>query len=1091
MTETVLGPAFWKKIDSRRPIDAVAVERGAAEMVVAAVFARFQESVVWLAGENEPSEEKREKLAQWLKFFSCAEAPVHLHLLPCEDPYINTAADVRAIAAKQRLLEDAAAGRRMIVLSTPSALSVRLERPESAGAAPGGFLEIRGGDLRERGALIEELTGMGYRVRDSVEVNGDLAWRGNVVDVFPVTGERPARLEFEGRRLASLRFFDLETQRSTGTADALRLGANRYSPGVFGDAPALGAPPGPSAFLTDLLPGCRVLASNWKRIEDEHRKLLENFRRIREAMARERAALPEVEALFSFPLRSMRLTDLVDFSADLGAPPEVRVLPRAIVDLDAADLARLERRAADGWRLLACAADARLLENLRSRLPALECHFFNVPCSFENEPQRLLCLTGRNFQPAAAEPRARAVPPEEWLREMEEGDWVVHRRHGIGRLAGFTRLRFEGLASEFLKIEYLNREFLYVPLHELDVLRRYSAGEGAVPVLDRLGGRTWKAKTERARKAIVHYTRDLLDLYAMRKALRKAPLSPVPELEEKLQRDFRFVETEDQKRAIRRVLDDMEADFPMDRLICGDVSFGKTEVALRAALRAMANGRQVAFLCPTTILALQHYRNFAQRLAALPLRLGMLSRLVPAAERKRVMEGLKSGRIDLVVGTHSLLGRAVEFRNLGLFIVDEEQRFGVFQKEKLKKGRESVDVLTLSATPIPRTLSMALSGLQDISLIQTPPLGRLAIKNYIGLFSRQAVVSAVLNEIERDGAVFVVYNDIERIFGFRDRLASWLPDVPVAVVHAQMPAAAIEKTLLDFIAGAFRVLLSTTIIENGIDIPRVNTLVVLNADRLGLTQMYQLRGRIGRSSRQAYAYFLVDPAKEAVTEKARKRLDAIREFSELGSGYRLAEFDLSLRGAGALLGNRQHGHVEALGYDYFLELLRHTIREFKGEVGEERGLALSVRFSYAIPEEYIAGTPERIAAYRRVLEARAPEELEALRDELRDRYGHMPAAMEKIFYVGAVKLFGRRCGWEKAEVHEDRVHAAAGREVPLPQGRGIPGLRLFAGGNLELEFRGLDAFLALGRKQERLFAQGNRGESASSSFARKKVKGKS
>ncbi len=299
----------------------------------------------------------------------------------------------------------------------------------------------------------------------------------------------------------------------------------------------------------------------------------------------------------------------------------------------------------------------------------------------------------------------------------------------------------------------------------------------------------------------------------------------------------------------------------MDRLICGDVSFGKTEVALRAALRAAANGKQVAFLCPTTILALQHYRNFERRLAAFPLRLAMLSRLVGAGERKRILAGVKSGAVDLVVGTHSLLAKGVEFKNLGLFIVDEEQRFGVFQKEKLKKGRENVDVLTLSATPIPRTLSMALAGLQDISLIQSPPLGRLAITNFVGLFSRQVVVSAVLNEIERDGAVFVVYNNIERIFHFRDQLASWLPDVAIAVVHAQMPVAAIEKNLMDFIAGKFRVLLSTTIIENGIDIPRVNTLVVMNADRLGLTQMYQLRGRIGRSTRQAYAYFLVDPLK--------------------------------------------------------------------------------------------------------------------------------------------------------------------------------------------------------------------------------------
>jgi transcription-repair coupling factor (superfamily II helicase) len=367
---------------------------------------------------------------------------------------------------------------------------------------------------------------------------------------------------------------------------------------------------------------------------------------------------------------------------------------------------------------------------------------------------------------------------------------------------------------------------------------------------------------------------------------------------------------------------------------------------------------------------------------------------------------------------------------------------------------------------------MAMSGLQDISLIQSPPLGRLAIKNFVGLFSRQIVVSAVLNEIERDGAVFLVHNNIERIFQFRDQLASWLPDVPIVVIHARMATAAIERNLMDFIAGKFRILLSTTIIENGIDIPRVNTLIVMNADRLGLTQMYQLRGRIGRSTRQAYAYFLVDPQKGGVGEQAKKRLDGIREFSELGAGYKLAEFDLNLRGAGALLGNRQHGHVEALGYDYFLELLRQTIRSLKGEAEERRELALRVHFPYAIGEEYIAGTAERIAAYRRVLEAADAAELRSLRDELRDRYGRMPAGMEKIFYVGAVKVFARSCRWTKAEVFADRVQFDSGREIIVPLGKSfaVPGLHHLDAGNFELEFSGLDNFLALEKGLQRLFA---------------------
>jgi len=1067
--QEVLSPAFWEKLAGRgRRIQIASVAREARELAVAGIFSRFNDSVIWLGGENEPLGEKREKIRQWLKLFGREDVPVHFHALPFEDPYINTRADTRQIAAKQQLQADLASGRPMIVLATLASLSVRLERNWRAGA---GMPGLRNGDMWERNEFIQKLNGLGYQARNAVESGGDISWRGNVVDVFPVADAYPVRLEFEGRRLVSLRRFDPSSQRSIAAVDSVDIPENRYFADAAGPPIPCGEPAEKFAFLTELLPGCRLLARDFQKIENEYHKLLENFRRIRAAVADNRAAAPEVEAFFSFPYRSEKIVDLADFAADGTAAAEIRAWPKTALTLDSEDLEHLRGQAAAGYRLLAYAADTRLLENLRQQLPSLECHFFDIPCSFENPRLRLIALSGRSFEYRAREAAAREVPAEEWLQDMEQGDWVVHRQHGIGKFAGFKRLQFEGLSAEFLKIEYANREFLYVPLHELDVMKRYSGSEGGVPALDRLGGKTWRLKTERAKKAIVHYTRDLLNLYAMRKSIRKMALPAVPDLEDKLQQDFRFVETEDQKQAIARVLADLEADFPMDRLICGDVSFGKTEVALRAALRAVANGKQAAFLCPTTILALQHFKNFERRLAAFPLRLAMLSRLVSAAEKKRVAAGLKNGSVDLVVGTHSLLARGVEFKNLGLFIIDEEQRFGVFQKEKLKKGREDVDVLTLSATPIPRTLSMALSGLQDISLIQSPPLGRLAIKNFVGLFSRQVVVSAVLNEIERDGAVFVVFNDIGRIFHFRDQLAAWLPDVAITVIHAQMPTAEIEKNLLDFIAGKFRVLLSTTIIENGIDIPMVNTMIVMNADRLGLTQMYQLRGRIGRSTRQAYAYFLVDPQKPGVTDKARKRLEAIREFSELGSGYKLAEFDLSLRGAGALLGNRQHGHVEALGYDYFLELLQQAIREFKGEAEEERALALRVHFPYAISEEYIGNSSERIRAYRRILETREPAELEALRAELRDRYGRMPESMEKIFYVGAVKLFARLYGWEKVEIYGDRVQVTADREIKIRDEKAmrIPGLQMTTGRNFELEFYGLEGFIRLGRNLERLF----------------------
>jgi transcription-repair coupling factor (superfamily II helicase) len=1069
MLETVFTPEFFNQLRSHaKRIEIASVDAGTQELAVAGIFAHFRENIIWLGGENESLAARKEKIGQWLKFFTLENVPVHIYTLPFEDPYINASPNPRLIAAKQQLLADLNAGRKMIVLSTLAALSLRLEK-ETNSAASG--MEIKGNDVWERNEFIKALNDLGYQSREAVEIGGDIAWRGNVVDVFPVNSASPVRLEFEGRNLVSLRSFDIDSQRSIGLLSAVFIAANRYFPAAADPAYPFMLPAENSHFLTEALSPCRLLASNLAKIENEYHKLLENFRRIRLAVAESGGDPVEVETIFNFPYAAEKIINFIDFPARVETESEIKIWPKTLLTLDSADVEYLQRRMAQGFRLSAYAADSRLLENVLALIPGLESHFFNIPCSFENPRRKVMVLTGRAFQYREGGEKVRALAPEQWRREMEVGSLVVHRRHGIGKFAGFKRLNFEGLAIEFLKIEYQNREFLYVPWHELDVLKPYSGSEGSAPAMDRLGGKSWRLKTERAKKSIIHYTRELLNLYAMRKAMRKSALPPVEEIEEKLQRDFSFVETEDQKKAIRQVLADLAADFPMDRLICGDVSFGKTEVALRAAVRVVANGKQVAFLCPTTILALQHYRNFQRRLADFPLRLAMLSRLVSNAEKKRVAAALALGRIDLVIGTHALLGKGVAFKNLGLFIVDEEQRFGVFQKEKLKQGREHVDVLTLSATPIPRTLSMALSGLQDISIINTPPLGRLAVKNFVGYFSREVVVSAVLNEIERDGAVFVVFNDIERIFNFRDQLAAWLPDVAISVIHAQMVGAVIEKNLMDFIAGKYRLLLSTTIIENGIDIPRVNTLIVMNADRMGLTQMYQLRGRIGRSSRQAYAYFLIDARQPVMTDKAKKRLDAIREFSELGSGYKLAEFDLTLRGAGALLGNRQHGHVEALGYDYFMELLQQAISEFKGEVQEEQVLQMRVHFPYAIAESYLANTAERIRVYRSILEARQADELLRLHAELRDRFGQIPESVEKIFYVGAVKLFARLYGWVKAEIFSDRVQVELGKELLLKAGKtlDIPGLEVVDGRNLELEFNSLDGFIQLGRNLERLF----------------------
>ncbi len=504
------------------------------------------------------------------------------------------------------------------------------------------------------------------------------------------------------------------------------------------------------------------------------------------------------------------------------------------------------------------------------------------------------------------------------------------------------------------------------------------------------------------------------------------------------------METRDQKVAIKEVLTDLEAPNPMDRLICGDVSFGKTEVALRAAIRVVSAGKQVAVLCPTTVLAYQHYTTFKNRFAAFPYKIEYLSRNVLPARRAEILRGLAAGEIHIIIGTHALLGNAVDFKDPGLFIIDEEQRFGVFQKEKLKKGREHIDVLSLSATPIPRTLSFTIAGLQDVSIIESPPVGRQAVKNYIGPYSEELMMSAIRKETDRQGQTFLIYNNIEGIYAFTDRLRGLLPGISMASIHARMAAEEIEETVFRFVNKETDVLVSTTIIENGIDIPNVNTLIIIGAHRFGLTQLYQLRGRIGRGTRQAYTYFFYGGGESGagtgtgsaqgdqdeivlplgrgeLTEKAGQRLEAIREFSALGSGYKVAEFDLKMRGAGSLLGNKQHGHIEALGFDYYLGLLKNTISQLRGEEAEEKDTVFTLGFSYTISPGYIPETQERTGVYKRLLSAATAGALVEIKEELEDRYGEMEESLLKGFFAQVVKILSRFFRFEEVEINLDML----------------------------------------------------------------------
>jgi len=1001
------------------------IDRDLEELLVSGIYAMEKKHLLWVVGENENLREKREKLKSWLRFLGLKEFSIRFYTKPFEDPYINNNSHFNAIGNKMHLVSALLDNKRLIVLTSRSALSIKIEKRE---ALKEFFFKLTVDQAVTRPDLTGKLVSMGYRARGIVEEKGDVAWRGSIVDVFPLNSRHPARIEIEDNRIISIRWFNPDTQKSIEQLKYILFPTAGFFLDFEKNTDYFQNRKIGMVHLPNLLKNYRLIVSDRRKIADEFHKLLAHYDKIYEISQEKKensnvSMLPEPREIFDFPLDREKLLSINETYDNVTSSAEWVKSRHSIIDFDQEDIGTIKDKIEhNGYSLSLFSRKQKIVDNLQEYFERFQYFDTELPCSFENTRTNSLFVTHKNFQFLEKIETARKseeIKSENLAREIQVDDLVVHQRHGIGKFVGFKNLGFENNVSEFLKIEYANNEFLYVPVYELDVLSKYVAFEGFKPQLDKMGGSSWRQKQKKAKNSIITFAKELLQLYALRKTIKGRSYHRDQEMEDRLEQEFQFVETEDQKRAIRDVLNDLEADYPMDRLICGDVSFGKTEVALRAAFRVVTGGKQAAVLCPTTVLAYQHYTTFKKRFASFPISIAMLSRMVSTKEKNAICKGLAEGRIDIVIGTHSLIAKDLKFKRLGLYIIDEEQRFGVFQKEKLKTNREDIDALSLSATPIPRTMSLSLAGLQDISPIQTPPIGRVAIKNYVGWFSREVLVSAVLTEMERDGLVFIIYNNIEKIYNFQEQLRQWLPDVESAVIHAQMESDAIENNLMAFIDKKYRVLISTTIIENGIDIPDVNTLIVLGADRFGLTQLYQLRGRIGRGNRQAFAYFLIHTS--ALSDKARVRLDAIREFTELGSGYKLAEFDLKLRGAGSLLGNKQHGHIEALGFDYYHRLLNKTVRELKGEIEKEKEPQIKINFSYSIEAEYIPNSAERITVYRRILEAVDFDDLDELRLELEDRYGRLPQSMEKIFFAGMIRVLTRQCHFEEVEVFPDKV----------------------------------------------------------------------
>lgn len=601
------------------------------------------------------------------------------------------------------------------------------------------------------------------------------------------------------------------------------------------------------------------------------------------------------------------------------------------------------------------------------------------------------------------------------ISDLKVGDLVVHQEHGVGRFLGLKEVQQEGVKTDFMLLEYANESKLYVPLTRMDLVQKFRGGGEAKPQIDRLGGVTWQRTKARVKARMRDMADELLKLYAQRKLARGFAFSADSNWQREFEDSFPYTDTVDQAKAVAEIKRDLESELPMDRLLCGDVGYGKTEVAMRAAFKALGDGKQVAVLAPTTVLAFQHHETFKRRFAAFPVRIDVVSRFRSTKDVKKALEDLAAGRTDIIIGTHRLLSADVEFHDLGLMIIDEEQRFGVRHKEKLKQIRQNVDSLAMSATPIPRSLHMSLLGLRDLSVIETPPKDRLAIHTVVAHFDTELIRSAIEQEVGRGGQVYFVHNRVESIFARAGQIKDLVPGLRVGVGHGQMPEAELERVMLGFMGHEFDVLVSTSIVENGLDIPMANTIIIENADRFGLSELYQLRGRVGRSNRRAYAYLLV-PADGTLSEIARKRLAALKEFSDLGAGFKIAALDLELRGAGNLLGGEQHGHIDAVGYDTYMSMLEETIREMRGEdIPPEVYSSISLGLDVRIPAEYIPDENQRLRAYKQIADVANPTDAARVFDGLRDRYGTPPESLSLLVEFSLCKSLARELGVENLE----------------------------------------------------------------------------
>ncbi|MCX8064465.1 MAG: transcription-repair coupling factor [Candidatus Hydrogenedentes bacterium] len=916
-------------------------------------------------------------------------------------------------------------------------------------------LHLKQEDEIDFNKIAEKLIKAGYQREYCTMQPGEFSIRGGIIDIFSFGRDLPIRIELIGDLVGSIREFDPETQKSIAPVkevDIILRPEKQLILDIKNDER--------KNFLDYFTEGTLLVLDEPLNILSEGEKIESEFEEnpytfslnsIKEYLCRfkileiaqisnpTKSSIPQ----FVIPMSSIQsyLGNLSLFWEDLKRWDLGKYQVRILCNTPAEQLRMAELVKEQGYELSKDPFDLKI-----------ECG--KIRGGFVYPEEKIVIVSekeifGRKFI-RRRHKLFRKGSKIYSFTELKPGDFVVHEVHGIGKFTGLTKI--PGRQGDYLGIVYRNGDMLYVPVTQLDQVRKYFAGEGATPDLDKIGGKTWNKTKERVKESVKQFAQELLKLYAKRHLSKGFAFSPDTPWQLQIEEAFDYEETPDQARAIEDVKRDMESPIPMDRLICGDVGFGKTEVAIRASFKAVMDGKQVAVLAPTTVLVHQHWRTFKERMAGFPIRIEALSRLRSNREIKNVLEGLITGEVDIVIGTHRLFSKDVQFKDLGLLIIDEEQRFGVRHKEHLKKMREHIDVLTLTATPIPRTLQFCLSGIRDMSIINTAPNDRLPIHTCITTWSPEVIREAIERELRREGQVYYLHNRVQTIDFVANKLKQLVPRARIGIAHGQMPKSEMESVMMSFINREIDVLVCTTIIASGIDIPNVNTIIVDRADMFGLSELYQIRGRVGRYKHRAFAYLLV-PVDKPITKEAQERLKAIQDISTLGAGLQIALKDLEIRGAGDLLGPEQSGHITAVGFDTYNELIKEAIAELKGEPLIKKKLPVfDANLDARIPEEYISDSLERMRWYHRISEVKTSEECNELRDEMRDRYGEIPLPTRILLNVMKARTLGTDLGVRRFVLRDNYLIIEFDTHYPLTTERKKLALYTFTQGTVNANY---------------------------------------